>query len=80
VRFAWRLAAVLLLVTVIVVAAVAWAHGSAAAGPGATIRNGAVFRDRSGPGLNLSNLNDLVRTLVIETCVVARHRRVTRRV
>jgi hypothetical protein len=62
VRFARRLAAVLVLVGVIVALGLAWGHASGA-GP-----DGFVFygRQGSGSGLSLSNSGDLIRTVEIE--------------
>jgi hypothetical protein len=84
VRFARRLAAVLVLVGVIVALGLAWGHASGA-GP-----DGFVFygRQGSGPGFSLSNSGDLIRTAEIEAAImtvvitasaVRRQRRRTRR-
>jgi hypothetical protein len=84
VRFARRLAAVLVLVGVIVALGLAWGHASGA-GP-----DGFVFYGRlgSGSGLSLSNSGDLIRTAEIEAAImtvvitasaVRRQRRRTRR-
>jgi hypothetical protein len=66
VRFARRLAAVLLLVGVIVALALAWGHASGAG------QDGFVFygREGSGPGLSLSNSGDLIRTVELEALIM----------
>ena len=65
-RFARRLAAVLLLVGVIVALGLAWGHASGAG------QDGFVFygREGSGPGLRLSNSGDLIRTVEIEALIM----------
>jgi hypothetical protein len=66
VRFARRLAAVLLLVGVIVALGLAWGHASGAG------QDGFVFygREGSGPGLSLSNSGDLIRTVELEALIM----------
>jgi hypothetical protein len=66
VRFAWRLAAVLALVGVIVALGLAWGHASGAG------RDGFVFygREGSGPGLSLSDSGNLIRTVEIEAAIM----------
>ena len=65
-RFARRLAAVLLLVGVIVALGLAWGHSSGAG------QDGFVFygREGSGPGLSLSNSGDLIRTVELEALIM----------
>ena len=65
-RFARRLAAVLLLVGMIVALGLAWGHASGAG------QDGFVFygREGSGPGLSLSNSGDLIRTVEIEALIM----------
>jgi len=66
VRFARRLAAVLLVVGMIVALGLAWGHASGAG------QDGFVFygREGSGPGLSLSNSGDLIRTVEIEALIM----------
>jgi hypothetical protein len=85
VRFARHLAAVLLLVGVIIAVGVAWAHGSppgashsapvpVGTSPKALRPDGPlIIRDRPGrgPGLTLSHLGNLVRTMIIEAVIAA---------
>ena len=65
-RFARRLAAVLLLVGMIVALGLAWGHASGAG------QDGFVFygREGSGPGLSLSNSGDLIRTVELEVLIM----------
>jgi len=65
-RFARRLAAVLLLVGVIVALGLAWGYASGAG------QDGFVFygREGSGPGLSLSNSGDLIRTVELEALIM----------
>ncbi|HEU5390423.1 MAG TPA: hypothetical protein VFV73_31440 [Streptosporangiaceae bacterium] len=65
-RFARRLAAVLLLVGVIVALGLVWGHASGAG------QDGFVFygREGSGPGLSLSNSGDLIRTVELEALIM----------
>jgi len=65
-RFARRLAAVLLLVGMIVALGLAWGHASGAG------QSGFVFygREGSGPGLRLSNSGDLIRTVELEALIM----------
>ena len=65
-RFARRLAAVLLLVGMIVALGLAWGHASGAG------QDGFVFygREGSGPGLSLSNSGDLIRTVEFEALIM----------
>jgi hypothetical protein len=91
VRLARHLAAVLLVVAVIAALGMAWAHGDAPNRPPGFGEFGGPGRGSgrgSGPGLNLSNLSDLVQTVIIEACLIAvvvtvsaarRRRRRTRR-
>lgn len=65
-KFARRLAAVLLLVGVIVALGLAWGHAS---GPG---QDGVIFYGRrgSGPGFSLSRSGDLIKTGLIEAVIM----------
>jgi hypothetical protein len=69
VKFARHLAMTLFVVAVIVAPGMTWAHANPAGGYYASGRG---IPDGPGrAGLNLSNSQDLIRTVIIETCVAA---------
>jgi hypothetical protein len=74
-RFARHLGAALLAVAVIVALGVAWEHSPAAswlgAGPGRPTADHEPVHLRPAAALNLSNLMDLARTVVIEAAFIA---------
>lgn len=82
-RFTRRLAAVLLLVGVIVLVAVLWAHGSPGGGPPVSVVNPKGLVHVAGPppgfhegperrpGLSLSNSGNLIRTIIIEAAIAS---------